>query len=215
MCERALLILALTLILGMGVGVAEPVYAGNGAGNEAGTEAGPEAGIEPEQADAADAEPDLEFSPEIEALLSETTSADGYGSLERCITVRSIRSTDVLDERHIVFELPSKKYYLVRFERECHRLRRDGGIAYEPRGTQLCRLDYVRAIDNLSMGDVGPPCSIPGFYEVSIEQVALLKEALKAEHRAEVEAYRAEKARRKEQKQAEKMAAKEAVDSPQ
>ena len=196
MCERVVLIL--TLILGLGGGLAGPVHAGTEAGNE------------PEQSGAADAKSDLEFSPEIEALLNETTSTDGYGSLERCITVRSIRSTDVLDERHIVFELPSKKYYLVRFEHQCHRLRRDGAIAYEPRGTQLCRLDYVRAIDNLSTGDVGPPCSIPGFYEVSIEQVALLKEALKAEHQAEVDAYRAEKARRKEQKKAEKAAAQEA-----
>lgn len=193
-----ILILSIGLCLGLYLGAMGPVHAGT------------EPGTEPEQDRAPPAEPGQEFSPEIEALLNETTGDDGYGSLERCINVRSIRDTDVLDERHIVFELPSQKYYLVRFENDCHRLRRDVGIAYEPRGSQLCRLDFVRAIDNLSMGDIGPPCSIPGFYEVSVEQVALLKEALKAEHQAEVDAYRAEKARQKAQRKAEKKAAKAA-----
>lgn len=165
-----------------------------------------------EEAGAKEAAEDLEFSPEIEALLNETSGTEGYGARERCITVRSIRSTDVLDDRHIVFELPGKSYHLVQFDNACQRLRRGGGIIYEPRGAQLCSLDFVRAIGGVSAGDVGPPCSIR-FYPVTNEQVALLREALKAEHQAEVDAYRAEKARRKADKKAEKAEKKAAAEA--
>jgi len=145
---------------------------------------------------------EMVFSPEVEAILSETPDGEGYGELEKCINVRSIRGTEVLDDRHVVFEMPSRKYYLVQFKHSCHQLRRSVTISYESRGNQLCRLDYLRAIDSFSPGSIGPPCSIPGFYPVTSEQIALLKETLKARRQAEVEALKAEKARRKAEKKA-------------
>jgi hypothetical protein len=147
--------------------------------------------------EATTADDDLIFSPEVEAILNETSDPEGYGALERCIPVRSIRDSEVLDDRHVVFHLPGQKYYLVQFKHTCHRLRRGSSIAYQPRGSQLCRLDNIHAIDDLRYGGTGPPCSIPGFYEVTKEQVALLKETLKAEKQAEIDAYKAEKAKRK------------------
>jgi hypothetical protein len=143
------------------------------------------------------------FSPEVEAILNEAPDPEGYGAMERCISVRSIRGSQVLDDRHVVFELPSKTYYLVQFRHTCHQLRRNSTITYEPRGSQLCRLDDIRAI-NLSSGPMGPPCSIPGFYEVTAEQVALLRETLKAERQAEIDAYKAGKAKRKAEQQADR-----------
>lgn len=137
------------------------------------------------------------FSPEVEAILNEASGPEGYGATERCIQVRSIRDSRVLDDRHVVFELSGKRYYLVQFQRSCHQLRRNSSIAYEPRGSQLCRLDDIHAIIDFRVGGIGPPCPIPGFYEVSVEQVTLLDETLKAAKQAEIDAYRAEKARRK------------------
>ena len=169
--------------------------------------AGPAASVEEA---APESEEGVVFSPEVEAILNQTPDAEGYGSLERCIQARTIRGTQVLDDRHIVFEVPSKKYYLVQFESGCPMMRPDVTIAYEPRGSQLCRMDFIRAIDSFSPGSVGPPCSIPGFYPVTREQVALLKDTLKARRKAEIDAYKAEKAKRKAEKQAEKAAQTEA-----
>ncbi len=149
---------------------------------------------------------DLVFSPEVESILNEASGPEGYGALERCIPVRSIRGSEVLDDQHVVFELPSKTYYLVQFQYKCHQLRRNSAIAYEPRGSQLCRMDDIRAMDGFAPGSVGPPCPIPGFYEVTGDQVALLRETLKAERQAVIDAYKAEKAKRKAEKQAEKQA---------
>lgn len=139
-----------------------------------------EAEVEASETEPASESEDLVFPPEIEALLSGESDLEGYGAMERCIRAQNIRSTQVLDDRHVVFELPSRQYFLVQFERTCHRLRRGTSIMYEPRGSQLCRLDQIRAVDSLRMGDVGPPCSIPGFYPVTVEQVALLRETLQA-----------------------------------
>ena len=147
--------------------------------------------------EASTADDDLIFSPEVEAILNEASDPEGYGALERCIQVRSIRDSEVLDDRHVVFQLSGQQYYLVQFKHTCHRLRRGSSIAYESRGSQLCRLDNIHAIDDLRYGGTGPPCSIPGFYEVTKEQVALLKETLKAAKQAEIDAYKAEKAKRK------------------
>ena len=151
------------------------------------------------------------FSPEVEAILSETPDGEDYGAMEKCIQARSIRGSQVLDDKHIVFEMPSRKYYLVQFEHSCHMMRPDVTIAYEPRGSQLCRMDFIRAVDSFGPGSVGPPCSIPGFYPVTREQVALLKESLKARRRAEVDALKAEKARKKAERKAEKEAANAAL----
>ena len=150
------------------------------------------------------------FSPEVEAILNQTPDAESYGSPEKCIPARTIRRTEVLDDRHIVFELPSKKYYLVQFERACHMMRPDSTIIYEPRGSQLCHMDFVRVYESFSPASIGPPCSIPGFYPVTAEQIVVLKETLKARRKAVIDAYKAEKkaakAARKAEKQAEKAA---------
>ncbi len=153
------------------------------------------------------------FSPEVEAILNQTPDGEDYGAMEKCIQSRSIRGTQVLDDRHVVFEMPSRKYYLVQFRHACHRLRPDVTITYESRGSQLCRMDFIRAFDSFTPGSLGPPCSIPGFHPVTREQIALLKDSLKARRKAEVEAIRAEKEKRKAEKQAEKAAQEEGGDA--
>ena len=125
-------------------------------------------------------ESELEFSPEIEKLLNETSDEDAYTNSLRCLPVRSVRATRILDDQHVVFEMPRKTYYLVRFEHRCFGLRRDSALIYETRSMQLCRMDPIRAGNATGIGtDIGPPCRIPGFTEVTREQVALLSDTLK------------------------------------
>ena len=158
------------------------LWAGVAWSEAAGAETSPDPATEREDAEAP-AEGGLVFSPEVEAILNEASDAESYGSMERCIYARSIRGSRVLDERHVVFELPSKKYYLVQFKNRCPQLRRNSTIAYEPTGSQLCSLDSIRSLDSFGSGPIGPPCPIPGFYEVTAEQVALLRETLEAERK--------------------------------
>ena len=130
-----------------------------------------------------DAEPEeksevVELSPEIEKLLSETSDPDEYAASSRCINAHRIRDSQILDDRHVIFEMSQRKYLLVQFKLRCQRLRRNSTLIYETRGGgQLCRLDQIRA-GNINERP-GPPCSIPGFTEVTAQQLSLLKETLK------------------------------------
>jgi hypothetical protein len=137
-------------------------------------------------AEGADETGETEFPPEIEKLLTESSDEVDYAVTERCINVRSIRDTDILDERHIVFEVAGGKLYLVQFKRRCYDLRPSATLFFEPRGNRLCQLDMIRASRSFGIGppDMGIPCSIPGFIEITPEQVALLREALKARRKA-------------------------------
>lgn len=123
----------------------------------------------------------IEFPPEIEALLNQASAAEEYGGeQEKCIQSRSIRDTRILDDRHIVFEMPGETYYLIQFKHRCPQLRRNSALIYESRANRLCRLDFIKAANGFHTGDVGPPCSIPGFIPITAEQVALLDDALQA-----------------------------------
>lgn len=137
-----------------------------------------------------------EFPPEIERLLTETSDPEEYAQTERCLSTRSIRETEVLDDRHIVFEMRPEKYYVVQFRHSCHRLNPRSTLVYETRDNRLCRLDQIRAGNTPGYGDLGPPCSIPGFIEVTEQQVVLLRETLKVRRKRQAEAYEGEKQNR-------------------
>lgn len=143
----------------------------------AGSVGEPEATEEQEEAES---EEEIEFPPEIEKLLTEASESEEYGgSREKCIQSRSIRDTRILDNRHIVFEMAGDTYYLVQFKHRCPQLRRTSTLIYETRANRLCRLDFIKAANSFRIGDVGPPCSIPGFIPITVEQITLLDETLK------------------------------------
>lgn len=139
------------------------------------------------------------FPPEVEALLNQASDPEAYPGTERCIFTRDIRTIEILDQQHVVFELSRKQLYLVQFPYVCHGLRRNGSLIYETRSGRLCRLDQVRAFEP---GETmpNPPCTLPGFMPVEKEQVVQLKDSLKAKRRSEIDAYRAEKERKKQAK---------------
>jgi hypothetical protein len=134
-----------------------------------------------EEQEEAEDEEEIEFPPEIEELLTEASESEEYaGERVDCIQSRSIRDTKILDNRHIVFEMAGNTYYLIQFKHRCPQLRRTSTLVYETRANRLCRLDFIKAANSFRVGDVGPPCSIPGFIPITVEQIALLDETLKA-----------------------------------
>lgn len=139
------------------------------------------------------------FPPEVEALLNQASDPEAYPGTERCIFTRDIRTVEILDQQHVVFELSRKELYLVQFPYVCHGLRRNSSLIYETRSGRLCRLDQVRPFEP-GEGIPNPPCTLPGFMPVQKEQVVQLKDSLKAKRRSEIDAYRAEKERKKQAK---------------
>ncbi len=124
-----------------------------------------------------------------EELMSREPTVDDYAGFTRCIDMKRIRNTKVLDERHLVVEMRSKEYYVVQLARRCPGLRRNRPVMTEPRGRQLCQYDSVRAMYDNGFGGLEPGtrCTIPGFHSVTKEQVAQLRESLALERKREKE----------------------------
>lgn len=123
---------------------------------------------------------------EVEALLSEPSAPSDYAEEERCLSIHRIREVDALDERHVVFRMSRKTLYLVQLPHRCPGLRRNDPVAYETlNGMSVCTHDAIRGTFRFGPGDsrLGPPCAIPGFQEISVEQLALLRETLRQGNR--------------------------------
>ncbi len=119
---------------------------------------------------------------EVEAILSEPSAQSDYAEEERCLPIHRIREIDALDNRHVVFRMSRKALYLVQLPHRCPGLRRNDPVAYETiNGMSVCRHDAIRGTFRYGPGDtrLGPPCAIPGFQEVTPEQLAAIREALR------------------------------------
>ena len=182
--------LLIALLSLSGLVAAEVAGSGDAAANTTGADAPPPA-----------SEDDALF---VEDLLNGDPQARDYVDEPHCISTRTIRGTDVLDDRHVVFEVNRKKYYLVQFPRRCPDLAPNNPVFFESKSGRLCRKDSIRgarrgALLGAEFGvSPGMPCSIPGFQSTTKEQVVMLKNALKDERQAERQRRRDERKARKE-----------------
>ena len=133
-------------------------------------------------AGAALAEEQPTLPAEVEALLSEPSAQSDYTEEERCLSIHRIREVEALDDRHVLFRMSRKAFYLVQLPHRCPGLRRNDPVAYETlNGMSVCTHDAIRGTYRFGPGDsrLGPPCAIPGFQEITVEQLALLRESLR------------------------------------
>jgi len=121
----------------------------------------------------------------VDEILHRDPQRSDYVEDVRCISVRKIRSVEVIDDTHVAFHLQRNKHYLVQFKRRCPGLRRGQPIMYAPRSNNLCVLDSIRTVYERASNNFQPgvSCAIPNFQSVTKEQLVLLKDALKAEKR--------------------------------
>ena len=119
---------------------------------------------------------------EVEAILSEPSAPSDYVDEERCLPIHRIRDVDALDDRHVLFRMSRKALYLVQLPRRCPGLRRNDPVAYETlNGMSVCSHDAIRGTFRFGSGGsrLGPPCAIPGFQAITVEQLAALRAALR------------------------------------
>ncbi len=130
-----------------------------------------------------------EAGESAEELMSREPTVDDYAGFTRCIDMKRIRNTKVLDERHLLVEMRQKEYYVVQLARRCPGLRRNRPVMTEPRGRQLCQFDSVRPMYDNGLGGLEPGtrCTIPGFHSVTKEQVVQLRESLELERKRQKE----------------------------
>ena len=92
------------------------------------------------------------------SLASAAAQDDDEGSGEplRCLSMNSIRSTKVLDDRRVLFIQARDKIFLNRLDRECLGLLRNGTFTYEvqsgARHARLCDTDSITVLETMGRG---------------------------------------------------------------
>lgn len=69
-------------------------------------------------------------------------------TFENCIPNRSIRSTKVLNESNILFEMRNRTVYLNTLDHRCPSLRFSEQFAYRPTNNRLCGNDIISIFDS-------------------------------------------------------------------
>jgi hypothetical protein len=109
-------------------------------------------------------------------LHAEDTQAES----EHCIPLQQIRKLQVLDNRHIVFQMQMGKNYLNTLPRACPGLRRDKPVMYKTSITQLCSLDIINVLESYGGGyQAGAGCGLGVFTPASDGDIKALKASLK------------------------------------
>ena len=102
--------------------------------------------------------------------------ADPAGEAQRCISIRRISRSEVVDSSNIVFYMRDKTIYLNVPPPTCPGLRKRDSIAYRPTVNQLCNVDTVTVVRTGGAGGGrGPSCGLGMFQPVTREQVDSLK----------------------------------------
>ena len=98
----------------------------------------------------------------------EETDEDGL----RCINSRSIRSTDVINDSNIIFEMQGKKLYQNTLPRSCRGLSREERFSYTTHTRSLCANDLITVLNDSGMGMIeGRACKLGRFRPTTEEEV--------------------------------------------
>ena len=111
---------------------------------------------------------------ERQALAQDDDSSDAGG--ERCINIRRIRSTTIVDDNNILFYMSGSQVYHNILPRTCIGLSREGRFSYKTSASQLCDLDNINVLMAGARGMTpGRSCGLGRFHPISPEQADALR----------------------------------------
>jgi hypothetical protein len=96
------------------------------------------------------------------------------GTPLNCVNTNHIRSTKIVDDRTIDFEMTGKKLYRNTLPYSCPSLKFEERFSYKPTGSQLCSVDIIRVLNNYGGRlQEGAGCGLGKFQQ--IEKVQPIK----------------------------------------
>lgn len=87
---------------------------------------------------------------------------DRTGEMTKCMSTRRISSMTALDDNHFLVKVGPNKYYLNKVSRCSGAASNFNRIEYRLHGSQLCRNEIIRVVDNSSGMTVGS-CGLGSF----------------------------------------------------
>lgn len=96
---------------------------------------------------------------------------------ERCIPIRSIKQTKVLDDQSVLFYTNGNKNYLNRLPHSCGGLQMADSFMYRTSQSQLCSVDIITVLNRMGSNFMpGPSCGLGLFEEIDKAQLEALTE---------------------------------------
>jgi hypothetical protein len=106
-----------------------------------------------------------------------TTEEADDRAIERCISIRAIDRTDVVDDNNILFYMRNGDVYLNRLPHRCPGLKRERTFMYRTTMPRLCDVDIITVLDQAGFGFMpGASCGLGRFYPISEDEAKALKE---------------------------------------
>ena len=107
----------------------------------------------------------------------DTIAVEELPDAVRCVPLRSIRNTDIVDDRNILFYMRDGRIYLNRLTHRCPGLRVADSFMYRTSLSQLCNVDIITVLNNLGFGFLpGASCGLGMFRPITADMVVALKE---------------------------------------
>lgn len=89
------------------------------------------------------------------------------GEAQTCISRSRIRSTDVIDDQTIDFEMINGDIYRNKLPNKCSGLAFEEAFSYRTSTNQLCNVDIIRVLDNIAGRiDPGIACGLGKFQPI-------------------------------------------------
>jgi len=97
----------------------------------------------------------------------------------RCLNLRMVRRTDVVDDRNILFYMRGGDVYHNILPRACSGLAREDRFSYKTSLGKLCQIDNIRVLYDDPFGlREGISCSLGYFHKISEEDAKALQEGV-------------------------------------
>jgi len=95
---------------------------------------------------------------------------------ERCVSLARLRSTEVLNDRNILFHMRGKKIYRNVLPRRCPTLQSNRSFSYRATINRLCDNDLITVLMDGGLSQMpGATCPLGKFYPVTEAEVEALR----------------------------------------
>lgn len=108
------------------------------------------------------------------------TLADAHldEDVERCISLRRIDRTEVIDDHNVLFYMRGGTIYRNQLPHRCPGLRHEKTFMYRTSLSQLCDLDVITVLYNHGFGFTpGSSCGLGRFHPITKDEIKALKRA--------------------------------------
>ena len=111
--------------------------------------------------------------PFVLSVAAVSPASDEADESKRCINSRVIKSTDVVNDRNIIFYMRGSKIFLNTLPKPCKGLSRERRFTYVSHSRSLCRLDRISVLKDSGFGAyAGRSCKLGRFLPVTKEDIA-------------------------------------------